>query len=46
MSAPDLFAQLADEERELLRPAPLPDRVAPMKALLTDERFSDPDWIY
>jgi bifunctional non-homologous end joining protein LigD len=46
MSAPDSFAQLPDEERELLRPAPLPDRVEPMKAVLTDERFSDPDWIF
>jgi bifunctional non-homologous end joining protein LigD len=25
---------------------PLPDRVEPMKALLTEERFSDPDWIF
>jgi bifunctional non-homologous end joining protein LigD len=25
---------------------PLPDRVEPMKAVLTDERFSDPDWIF
>jgi DNA ligase D-like protein (predicted ligase) len=24
----------------------LPDRVQPMKAVLTDERFSDPEWIY
>ena len=30
------------EERALLRPAPLPERVEPMKAVLTDERFSDP----
>jgi len=33
-------------ETDLLRPAALPDRVTPMKAVLTDERFSDPDWIY
>jgi bifunctional non-homologous end joining protein LigD len=25
---------------------PLPDRVEPMKAVLTDERFSDPNWIF
>jgi bifunctional non-homologous end joining protein LigD len=25
---------------------PLPDRVEPMKAVLTDDRFSDPDWIF
>jgi bifunctional non-homologous end joining protein LigD len=24
----------------------LPDRVEPMKAVLTDDRFSDPDWIF
>jgi DNA ligase D-like protein (predicted ligase) len=46
VSAEDPFAALAAEERALLRPATLPDRVAPMKAVLTDERFSDPDWIY
>ena len=42
----DPFAGLSDDERALLRPAPLPERVEPMKAVLTDERFSDPDWIY
>src|SRR4051794_4125671 len=26
--------------------AELPDRVEPMKAVLTDERFSDPDWVF
>ena len=46
MIVSDPFAQIADEERELLRPAPLPNRVEPMKAVLTDERFSDPEWIY
>jgi bifunctional non-homologous end joining protein LigD len=45
MSA-DPFVRLADDERELVRPAALPDRVEAMKAVLTDERFSDPDWIY
>jgi bifunctional non-homologous end joining protein LigD len=42
----DPFAALPVEERERLRPAPLPDKVTPMKAMLTDARFSDPDWIY
>ena len=46
MSVSGPFAQIAEEEHELLRPAPLPDRVVPMKAVLTDERFSDPEWIY
>jgi bifunctional non-homologous end joining protein LigD len=45
-SLADPFAQLPAEEHELLKPAPLPDRVEPMKALLTDERFSDPGWIF
>ncbi|HTI33949.1 MAG TPA: non-homologous end-joining DNA ligase [Miltoncostaea sp.] len=42
----DPFRRLDDAERALLRPAPLPDRVEPMKAVLTDERFSDAGWIY
>ena len=46
MNASDPFAQLSDDERALLKPAPLPDRVEAMKAMLTDERFSDPNWIY
>ena len=42
----DPFRRLDEAERALLRPAPLPDRVEPMKAVLTDERFSDDAWIY
>jgi ATP-dependent DNA ligase len=42
----DPFDRLTEAERDKLRPAPRPDKVTPMKALLTDERFSDPDWIY
>jgi bifunctional non-homologous end joining protein LigD len=42
----DPFAALSNDERALLRPAPRPERVTPMKAVLTDERFSDPAWIY
>jgi bifunctional non-homologous end joining protein LigD len=37
---------LTDEERELARPAGPPDAANVMKAVLTDERFSDPNWIY
>jgi bifunctional non-homologous end joining protein LigD len=37
---------LVGEERSLLRPAPAPERAQLMKAVLTDERFSDPDWIF
>src|ERR1044072_6662425 len=43
MSALD---SLLPAERELLQPATRPDKVTPMKAMLTDDRFSDPDWIY
>jgi DNA ligase D-like protein (predicted ligase) len=46
MSEADPFAALSDVERALLRPAPRPDQVRPMKAVLTDERFSDPGWIF
>lgn len=37
---------LTPEERELAPPAPPPRTAGAMKAVLTDERFSDPDWIY
>jgi bifunctional non-homologous end joining protein LigD len=42
----DPFAALTDGERELRRAAPRPDWVEPMKAVLTDERFSRDDWVY
>ena len=42
----DPFAALPEDERARLEPAPLPDRVEPMKAVLTDARFSDPDWVF
>lgn len=42
----DIFATLPAAERALLRPGPAPEWVEPMKAVLTDDRFSDPDWIY
>ncbi|HWF73155.1 MAG TPA: non-homologous end-joining DNA ligase [Solirubrobacteraceae bacterium] len=37
---------LDDEERAKLEPAPPPDHAAVMKAVLTTERFDDPNWIY
>jgi bifunctional non-homologous end joining protein LigD len=46
MSGDDPFAGLSAEERAKLRPAPLPERVTPMKAILTEERFSDEGWLY
>ena len=35
----------SDEERRLVRAHP-PERAGAMKAVLTDERFSDPGWIF
>jgi DNA ligase D-like protein (predicted ligase) len=43
-SEADPFALLSADERAALRPAPLPSKVEPMKATLTEERFSDPAW--
>jgi bifunctional non-homologous end joining protein LigD len=40
------LSTLSADERALLRPAPLPERVEVMAAVLTDERFSDPAWLY
>jgi bifunctional non-homologous end joining protein LigD len=40
------FASLSAEERELAPAAPAPKTAGAMKAMLTDERFSDPNWIY
>jgi bifunctional non-homologous end joining protein LigD len=37
---------LSPEERELAPPAPPPQTAGAMKAVLTDNRFSDPNWIY
>ena len=37
---------LDEDERSLLREAPAPRRSAAMRAVLTDERFSDPGWIF
>jgi DNA ligase D-like protein (predicted ligase) len=37
---------LDDSERAGLRPAPPPDGSAAMKAVLTEDRFSDPEWIF
>lgn len=44
MSGP--FDALSDTERDALRDAPHPDWTAPMLATLTDDRFSDPGWLY
>ena len=42
----DLFAGLPAEERSELREAPPPDKAAAMKAVLTEDRFSNAGWIY
>ncbi len=41
-----LLEELAPEDRARLQPAPAPSRAAVMKAVLTTERFSDPEWIF
>jgi bifunctional non-homologous end joining protein LigD len=41
-----LFESLKDEERAALRRAQQPKWIEPMKAVLTDDRFSDPNWIF
>jgi bifunctional non-homologous end joining protein LigD len=43
---PDPFAILSPDERALLKEAPAPREAQAMKAVLTDERFSDPGWIF
>jgi DNA ligase D-like protein (predicted ligase) len=43
---PTPIDRLNAAERALLRPATAPRHVAPMKAVLTDLRFSDPAWIF
>src|SRR5579871_5330856 len=42
----DPFDLLASAERELLQEASAPQHASVMKAVLTKERFSDPDWIF
>jgi bifunctional non-homologous end joining protein LigD len=41
-----LLAKLTPQERGLAPPAPAPRSAGAMKAVLTDERFSDPNWIF
>ena len=42
----DPFASLSDDERRLLKRSRRPRTVNPMLAVLTDDRFSDPGWIF
>ena len=46
MIGSDPFARLSADERALLVPERLPEKVEPMKAVLTEERFSDPAWVF
>jgi DNA ligase D-like protein (predicted ligase) len=46
MPVVDVLASLSEDERKLAPPAPPPRTAGAMKAVLTDERFSDPAWIY
>jgi DNA ligase D-like protein (predicted ligase) len=41
-----LLEALSADERELLRQSGAPERPELMKAVLSDRRFSDPDWIF
>src|SRR5438876_3877270 len=40
------FDRLAADEREALRGSALPESLPVMLATLTDDRFSDPEWIF
>lgn len=42
----DWRSELSTEERERIERRSHPDRMAPMLATLTDERFSDDDWLF
>lgn len=42
----DWRSQLSTEDRERIETQSHPDHMAPMLATLTDERFSDPDWLF
>jgi DNA ligase D-like protein (predicted ligase) len=43
---PTALESLPDELAALAPEAPAPERAQAMRAVLTDERFSDPEWIY
>ena len=40
------LAEMSEGERGLVKPSGPPKKAGAMKAVLTDERFSDPGWIY
>jgi bifunctional non-homologous end joining protein LigD len=44
--SPNWLESLEEADRATVVPAPAPQRAGAMKAVLTTERFSDPDWIF
>jgi bifunctional non-homologous end joining protein LigD len=42
----DVLSKLTPAERDLAPPAPPPQTAGAMKAVLTEERFSDPNWVF
>ena len=44
--SPDWLESLAEADRAKVVPAPAPQHAGAMKAVLTTERFSNPDWIF
>src|SRR5436190_558300 len=46
MTVSEMSAGLSSEERARLEPCSAPEWLPPMKAVLTDERFSSDEWIY
>ncbi|WP_404399924.1 non-homologous end-joining DNA ligase [Idiomarina seosinensis] len=42
----DVLARLSSDDREAAKREDMPDWLTPMKAKLTHEQFSDPDWVY
>jgi bifunctional non-homologous end joining protein LigD len=46
MPGVEILEGLRADERGLVKPAPPPRTAGAMKAVLTDERFSDPGWIF
>jgi bifunctional non-homologous end joining protein LigD len=46
MVTSEVLAKLTAQERELVARAPAPRTAGAMKAVLTHERFSDPNWVF
>jgi bifunctional non-homologous end joining protein LigD len=46
MVGPEIFSVVEPREQVKLRRASFPDWVEPMKAVLTEERFSSDEWMF